>query len=118
MRIGNNDLEQGGKVTAHSLDSRYIKQIRGVFKRAADAVLILLHDERQVEVSDRVIHLHAAQLQSRQLQFSQRCVLQYEHYLEYRCVAQASLRLQCFDQFFEWEFLMRIRFERYFSDLA
>src|SRR5258708_3467380 len=61
LRIRNNDVEQGQKMITHSFDSRGLEQVRGVFERAADAVFILLHDERQVEVGNRVIHLHAAQ---------------------------------------------------------
>ena len=66
------------------------------------------HLEQQVELGDAHLEAHRARFDGAEIDFAFRGVLEHEHDLENRGVAQRALWLQFLDELVERDFLVRI----------
>jgi hypothetical protein len=102
-------------VADHARDGRRVEEVRAVGDRAGQPLRALGHRERQVELRRVDLDLVRAEREARQVQRLARNVVQDEHHLEERRVAQAALGLELLDQLLEGQVLMRVGAE---ADLA
>jgi hypothetical protein len=95
LRLGDRGGEQGAQVPGHPGDGVRVEDVRGVLQDPRERAILHLTDvERQVHLRDAAlasdpIHREAGEAFSRPL----RRVLEDEHRLEHRRVAEAALRL-------------------------
>ena len=116
--IGGDGGQQRLQAAQHSRDGSALEQVGVVFQRGAESLRCFRHREGQIELGGPGFDLERLQIQLRPLDLRHRCVLQHKHHLEKWIAAQASLRVQLFDQLVERHFLMGKCSQRGFADPA
>ncbi|RMQ82266.1 hypothetical protein ALP97_05270 [Pseudomonas salomonii] len=121
VRTPDNRAQQALPMLGHALHSGCVKQVSGVGQRRPDTLRGFLSIQAKVELCALAAPLQRLNGQARQLQFAtgfMRFSLVVEHHLEQRVMAQAALRLQCFDKLLERQILVALGFECALLDLG
>ncbi|OEZ49229.1 hypothetical protein DUGA6_62980 [Duganella sp. HH105] len=111
-RIGHDRVEQADEMIRHARYGRLVEQVRVVFEGAHQAVRPFRQVQRQVELGAHAFGPQTLHRQSRQRQRSHRRVLQRQHHLEQRRVAQVAFRVEHIDQLLERHVLVRVGVQR------
>src|SRR5437870_2423274 len=96
----------------HPRDRCFFEQVGIEFHISAENVVGFLKRKGEVKFSCSGMDPPRRELQSAQLQWTQRLVLQYQHHLEERRAAQVAFRLNGIYKFLERQVLVRIRRQR------
>ena len=110
QRICGNTFKQHLKIREHAPDGLWFEQVGVVFKLTIKTVLCLRHRQHQVKLRRSISRFESAQLETRQLELILRRILQDQHHLKQRRVAQAAFRLDLLDQLLERQVLMCVCF--------
>ena len=108
LRPRDHTLEQHLEVRQQTSGCSDVEEVGVVFEAACEAAVALRHEQRQI-VLGRLTHLrNAADLEPGQCEARARLILQREHHLKKRWIAQAPGWLQLFDDPFERQRLVRV----------
>ena len=88
-------------MTKQTRDRRVVKKVGAVFQRTADVAVVLKQLKHEVKLRGPALDIERCELETGQIDYLRRRVMQREHNLKKRCVAKASFELQFFDDFFE-----------------
>ena len=109
LGIRDDGFQQGLKIRQHPGNRARLKQINVVHECGRQLLLGVHNLQGQIKVSRLAVPLDRAQGQARQLQRSQRSILQCEHDLKERIAAQVPLQVQFLDEPIKGQILMAIR---------
>src|SRR4028119_2595 len=90
-----------------------VKQLRAVLQRSSQTRGAFAELQQQVELGNLCLHTEGTELHTFQLQFFLRAVLESEHHLEQRRIAEAALRPDLLDELLERQILMTVSLQRY-----
>src|SRR5215470_652092 len=102
----------------HPLDRVRVEKITAEFCSQQQTVLHLNGEPRKVKHRRVRIDRNALDIESPELQWLERRILQCEHHLEHRVVTQAALGLKLFDQLLKRNVLVCIGIQRDAFDLV
>src|SRR5579871_2040204 len=110
--IGDDALEEGLEVTEHAVDAISIEQIRIVLQAQPELTTVFGSEEAEVKLGRHTLGTQSADFEIPHLQPDTLRILQDEHDLEERRMAEAALRMEFVHQLLKRQVLMGISPQR------
>ncbi|CAB3975702.1 hypothetical protein BCO9919_07049 [Burkholderia cenocepacia] len=112
VRIGDHGIDERAEVFRHAIDRGGVEQVEVVFQRAREAVVGILHMEREVELRGVGLHRHRRGHETGEAHRLGWRFLVREHDLEHRRAAQVALERERIHHLLERNLLAAVAVER------